>query len=483
MASAARACRPTSAPGLRRVDGPHALRAALARQPPPPLPPLPSSEEQLPREARVIAAALQDPSRPKPGSAALLAKPLAPESALEPSRPLSPCRPLSPEAAAPLPPEAVPVVLGGPLESVGEEQEYDEDEDADFSEEELALEREVEGSLKALEAADASALALQVQLENATESVAYIWRELSQLQGVVSSWESAAEEGRLELAERKQRVDEFFATLPEGAASECKGAGTQRDPADTRRLDLAMQRTHVLEGQLSRLESQVSEQHKLAKARMDERARLEQQVASHERERDNLRNAVQEARDRRRAMEGQLKGREDAIEAQQRRRQALDRQAVKLRGEANGIRARLASIAPSPAANGGTGGDDVNADKQAGPPWATLPAAAEQAAQDAEDTDAVPGESARAASLRLQKQVVELWEELRRCDAEAQALQAKADKAKAHASPEAPMTSPATPTRVPPKPDTRVVPAASVSARAAGAGVAARRVAAPVVAG
>lgn len=454
--SSGRACRPTSAPCPRRGDGPHALRRIMANKPPPPLPPLPSSEDVLLQE----------------GTGCARAGPVSSIVSMSPAQPSSPAMHQPPirETAEP---DDIPL-LGGMLEPVGEE-DHEEDEDADFTEEELALEREVERALKQLEAADAAAAALQLSMENTTDAVLNSWQELSQLRSAVSSWERAAEDGQRELAERKQRLDECFATLPEELVNECRASGVApREHVDTRRLDIALQRAHVLESQISRLESQISEQQMLAKARLEEHTRLDQQVVSNERERDNLRSAVQEARDRRRSMEAQVKVRENAIDAGHKRKQALDRQVVQLRGEAHGLRARLATIAPPPGATASTLEATNNTDMRSC--VAAPSSAADFATEDIDDPDAVAGENPRAASLRLQRQIVDLWEELRRCDAETLSFH---DTANGDSGPVLPAPDPP-----PHLPDAEGLSADAVArVDAAGIGVAARSVVNPVAAG
>merc|ERR1712018_789994 len=101
---------------------------------------------------------------------------------------------------------------------------------------------------------------------------------------------------------------------------------------------------------------------------------------------------------------------EEAVAASAKRRHILERQVVKLRGEANGLRARL----------------DRTATLQ-GHTSASACACAAVAA-----TNLVPliemhsspqsHEDARAISLGLQREIVDLWEALRRSDDEAYSL-------------------------------------------------------------
>lgn len=298
--------------------------------------------------------------------------------------------------------------------------------EADFTEEELLLERQIEQALNELEAIDAANAALQVQLENSQEDAEDSRRELSDLQGVVTSWERAAQEGRRELAERQRRVEELLRELPAPstqqsatkAAAEAEAARSAEEEAaaeavrrETRRIDLAEERAKVLEDQTARLKEQVAEHHFSMQAKLDERRRLDQQLEALTIERDTLRAQQRDARAAARAAEVNLKGREDAIAAGGLRRQALERQAVHLRSEANGLRVRLANVASLLATSSASDGATAQ------------PSSPTRAGtQRAPTHSSASASNARATSLALQQEIVYLWGELKRSDLEEQTL-------------------------------------------------------------
>merc|ERR1712066_527287 len=100
-------------------------------------------------------------------------------------------------------------------------------------------------------------------------------------------------------------------------------------------------------------------------------------------------------------MEAQLKGREGAVAAGLRRRQEQERLLVHLRGEARGLKARLAA---------------ANQQNQ-------VPSSG-SASRFTEPTlrPFGPVSKARSTSLRLQHEVVQLWALLRQCDDELEVL-------------------------------------------------------------
>jgi DNA repair exonuclease SbcCD ATPase subunit len=310
--------------------------------------------------------------------------------------------------------------------------------DDDFSPEEIRLEKEVEQALTELEAADATVTALRMQLENAMEDVATTRRELSQLRGVVDDWEKATEEGRRELTERERRVEELLAALPPelqaagmdlgcspGAANDggAEEEGLCEDiklSPRRRRLDLTTDRVRVLAGQTARLEEQVLQRQFAAEASMSERRKLEQQAEALERERDSLRGGLREARGEVRELEIRLKRRDEVLVATAQRRQTLERQQAQSRSEVNGLQARLAALATPKATTEAAA--SARATPSATPRAAnaattsTPPPATPVAAQENSIPLALPGEDARAVSLRLQREIVDLWSQLRHCD-------------------------------------------------------------------
>lgn len=319
----------------------------------------------------------------------------------------------------------------------------EESVDGDFTVEELRLETEVEQALSELEAADAAVAALRMQLENAAEDVSTTRRELEQLKGVVADWEKAIEEGRRELAERERRVEELLAALPPelqliGLSTEASSgpSNTEEEPETEsgltprrKRLDIAAERVRVLEGQTARLEETVCHRQLAAETAIAERSRLEQQAEALEHERDSLRTALREARAEVREAETRLKRRDEILVATAQKRQALERQLAHSRAEVNGLNARLTSLAAAKAASEAaatlprsSGSTMMSTDVIAA---AAKPARAAEVDQDPDPELALPGEDARAASLRLQREIVKLWDELR-CSEQATSLSAAA---------------------------------------------------------
>lgn len=276
-----------------------------------------------------------------------------------------------------------------------------DDPDADFTEEELRLEREVEQALNELEAVDAAVTALRQQFENASEEADESKRELEKLRAVADNWREAAEEGRRELAERERRVQELLDTLAEQQAED-EAAGEaaaevarreHREALEARQLDVAAKRVLTVESQVERLEEQVTAEADACVARQEERKDLERQAGSVERDRDAQLKAQRDAKAALQAAEEQLKAQEEVVAAGAKRQQAMSRQVVQLTGTRNGLRAR----------RGG----------------ATALAPAAPAPQ--------PPSEARTLSLRLQWEVVGLWEERKAIDEETRVLREAID--------------------------------------------------------
>lgn len=305
-----------------------------------------------------------------------------------------------------------------------------EQPEGDFTAEELQLERQVEQALNELEAADAAVEALQVQFENATEDVKDARSELIQLQSVAENWEKAAGSARQELKEKKQRIEDLLSVLPSDvrATIERPQDPTQeaahRDCIEAKRLDLATQRIHVLEGQVARLEEQVAAQSGVVQERQNQRKNLEQQTEALEQERDQLRAAQRDARTAARAAESKVKARESAIAECADRRQSLERQMVQLQGEANGLRARLATATSMLQQLADTTRPD------------TPSTDVQPTGYTREDgVEVGPGEDARAVSLRLQREIVGLWEEIRQADEDALSMTHGPESHERHSTP------------------------------------------------
>lgn len=353
-----------------------------------------------------------------------------------PLLPGAPGHPISrgpPPVLPPLPEELQAEVKAAPVTSdrsrLGEAAQAlgtaAEESSGDFTEEELRLEGQVEQALRELEAADAAVTAFRAQLENAADSAESSRRQLEQLREVAANWERAAEEGRQELRERQQRVDELLAVIPpettedeaEAFNASQEAAAFARRQAARREAALLSSRIHVLESQTLRLEEQVALQQSTLRARMQERQTLERVVEQLEQDRDSKRAVQRESRASLRLMEEQLKAKEDTLATSSKNQQALERQALQLRGEAHGLRARMAQQQAASA----------TAPPRAG---ASAPAKATAPQVRASSTEAAGTEAgttpqqdhARAVSLQLQHQVVELWEAIRCCDMETERL-------------------------------------------------------------
>lgn len=303
----------------------------------------------------------------------------------------------------------------GVVNASGHEQSLDDD----FTVEELRLEKEVEQALSELEAADATIAALRMQLENATDDVALVRRDLSQLKGVTADWETATDDGRRELLERERRVEELLSALP--PELQVPGGNLEAHPAEgglsprSRRLEIAADRARVLAEQTSRLEEQVCMRQLAAESTMAERGKLEQQAVSLERDRDSLRASLREVRAEVREAETRLKRRDEILVATAQKRQTLERQMAHSRAEVNGLHARLAAVTAAKAASDAAAAASTSGAAAAAtdrsPAAATSPAAG-----GTQVVQALPGEDARAVSLRLQREIVELWEQLKRSD-------------------------------------------------------------------
>merc|ERR1712194_251331 len=128
-------------------------------------------------------------------------------------------------------------------------------------------------------------------------------------------------------------------------------------------------------------------------------------------ERDQQRRSQKEARIALRATESQFKAREDGVATATQRRQTLHRQAVKLKGETVGLRARIATAANEKGETAGTGA--VVARSAAASKASVSGSSTADVAVAAQD-EAL--QESRAVSLRLQREIVHLWELLRCSD-------------------------------------------------------------------
>eukprot|EP00435_Cladocopium_sp_Y103_P024852 s689_g6.t1 len=228
--------------------------------------------------------------------------------------------------APPLPPLPPELDRGNSARNApGPEEELD-----DFTPEERRLEQESEEALNQLEALDAAVEALRMKLEVSKEDVECSQAELLQLRSAASSWAKAAEESRQELKDRELRLQELLAVLP-----------AEEEEESDKQTALAAERLRVLQLQTDRLREQVEVQQALLLQRLEERKALESQVEGLTSERDEQRAVQQKARAALRTAESQLKVKEEALSAFARRRQDLERQSVRMRGEVRGLKARL----------------------------------------------------------------------------------------------------------------------------------------------
>lgn len=296
----------------------------------------------------------------------------------------------------------------------------------DFTQEELRLERESEETLSQLEIVDAVVQALRAKLEVERDNIECSKSELVQLRSAASSWVQAAEDGRKELQDREHRLEELLAVLPAEDDPAQKDpafalAAAKREEQDGRQRDLAAQRLKVLEGQTARLEEQVSSQQGNLSQLMEDRQAAETQVEALTQERDNHRRAQQEARTELRALEAQLKSREELLAASAQRRQDLERQAVRMRCEARGLRARMSSCAVGVASSTEEEATmkPTPKEKAAGVEISSAPKGSERnPAEGLGSLDAGSLDDARTVSLQLQHQIVDLWSALKRRDEE-----------------------------------------------------------------
>jgi len=287
--------------------------------------------------------------------------------------------------------------------------------DQTFTPEELRLEGESEEALNQLEAIDAAVEALRMQLELARDDIESSKSELAQLRSAADSWVQAAEEGTRELKDREQRLDELLAVLPADDEDQPQNPATaRREEQESRQTQLAAERLKVVASQTERLQDQVVSQQSLLAQRLEERRALEAQFEALTQERDAERASQQEARAALRAVEQQLKSREEVSGASAQRRQDLERQAVRLRGEARGIRVRLDAQPPQ---------------EQTFKPKAPGLAHRESSSTDINSCSTSNGESSHACSLKLQHEVVALWAAMKRCDEEAADLEAALQEA------------------------------------------------------
>merc|ERR1712129_581458 len=197
------------------------------------------------------------------------------------------------------------------------------------------------------------------------------------------------EQGRQELADRQQRIDELLAVLPPDGRQAEAAAAARQEALESQQHDLAEERMRVLTSQTARLEELVAGQQELLRLRMEERRNLEKQSETLSTERDSQRAAQKAARASLRALESRLKVAEEASSMDAKRRQTLERHLVRMRGEANGLRARLSSNAASKA---------TSVQSRSG----TLSGGS--------------GPNARTVSLRLQWEIVQLWQALKQTE-------------------------------------------------------------------
>lgn len=277
--------------------------------------------------------------------------------------------------------------------------------------------------LSQLEVIDAVVQALRAKLDVERDNIECSKSELTQLRSAASSWVQAAEDGRKELQDREQRLDELLAVLPAEDDPTQKApalalASAKREEQEGRQRELAAERLQVLEGQTARLEEQVALQQGHLSQRMEDRQVAEAQVEALTQERDNHRRAQQEARTELRALEAQLKSREEALAASAQRRQDLEKQAVRMRCEARGLRARLSSCTAAAASTEEeTTMKSTPKEKAAGVEISSAQNASESnPAEGPNGPDAGSLEDARTVSLQLQHQIVDLWSAMKRRD-------------------------------------------------------------------
>lgn len=362
-------------------------------------PAVPASD--LPSQGPPLLASL---SQSRPGSAAPkiggVAPPLPPlPPELEVERALA-----TRDVKVPSEAQSLEAICDGEKRTEGEDDAENSGFDQTFTAEELRLEQAFEEALAQLEAIDAAVEALRLQLEVARDDIESSKSELAQLRSAADSWIQAAEEGTRELKDREQRLNELLGVLP---AEDEEPATARCEEQDSRQSQLAAERLKVVEVQMERLQDQVISQQRLLEQRLEERRALEAQVEASVQDRDAQRAAQQEARGGLRAMEQQLKSREEASAASAQRRQYLERQAVRLRGEARGIKARL----------------------QAQPEQTMKPQAQAPEKESPDAKSDSNGESSHACSLKLQHEVVGLWAAIKRCDEEAAELEAALQEA------------------------------------------------------
>merc|ERR1712190_242100 len=98
----------------------------------------------------------------------------------------------------------------------------------------------------------------------------------------VADWEVAAENGKRELAERHRHVQELMKSMPVAPPSpDAAAEAKRREALEARRQDIAAERMRVLEGQVARLEEQVTNQHIATKVRLEDKQRLKHQAEEH----------------------------------------------------------------------------------------------------------------------------------------------------------------------------------------------------------
>jgi len=294
----------------------------------------------------------------------------------------------------------------------------DPDSSADFTEEELRLEREVEQALNELEAVESAMAAMRLRLENAVDDERTSSKELAELRAGIEQWQKTAEAGLRELGHRQEQLDAALAasTAEEEQAAASKVAGEKR-------LDMAAEKVKVLETQTSRLSDQVAESEVSLKLKMEEHRRVQQQVAAIEEELKVMRQEQRDMRSSTKALENEIKEHEAVLSSSLRKRQVLERQVVQFKGEASGLHARVASLPvtsrPSTAAASVQAVDAVATSGQKSSDQTLLEGCLPAPVPSIQDVQVLPGETARDVSLRLQREVVDLWAALRHCKCEA----------------------------------------------------------------
>lgn len=219
-----------------------------------------------------------------------------------------------------------------------------DDFEGDFSSEELGLEQQIEQVLADLEVADATILALQMQVEIAQDKTEEAVRDIKKLTEAREEWRKAADEGQRQLQEREHRAEELLAAA---VAMELEKKSVleeeQRREGRKRLAAVAAAKVETLEHQVARLEEQVANYQAASSACRHERDTAEAQLEARRQEREWLRRELHQAKASAFAVEAEVREREAAAATAAAQRRRLERQALQLRGELGGLRARLAS--------------------------------------------------------------------------------------------------------------------------------------------